>query len=849
MVPHPRAPGWQEILAAYLDAARGLSAAHAKGLVHRDVKPSNILRGDDGRVRVADFGLAANVESRHGRPAAAPAPGAAVLLDETIPAPHEGSQDEGLTATGVVLGTPLYMAPEQHEGVRATAASDQYGLCVALYAGLHGAPPFVIEETGSLTDRLHRLALAKKAGLPASPPQGSAVPAWIHATLARGLAADPRDRYPSMDALIAALLDDPYARRRARWRRAGTGAGLAALLALAAGGWARSGAFQDPCAHPEHQLAGAWDEGVRERVRAALTATGRSYAGDTARRVAESLDRYAAAWASMRGEVCHASRAGTQRREIVGLRDECLDRRLGQVRALTGLLAETDVQALDRAVQAAEGLPPLASCADTEALTARVRPPEDPALRARVAAEEPRVDQIEALSAAGKYKEGLAAGEPLVAEVAAIPYAPLRARVGLRRRRPAGLRRRSRGGQGAPPRGGGGGGGGQGRRAGAHELVAGALRARRAPATAGGGLRDPDPGADADRARPRRARGGDWLNAEGLLLLRAGKHAEARADLERSAAFLEKSLGAEDSRFAAALNNLGLSLTETADFERARAVYERALAIREKALGPDHPMIAMSLNNLGMVLRRAGEQVKEIAAYRRALAIWERALGPDHPLVAQALNNLGEGLRMLGEQAEGRAALERALRIREKALGPDHPDVAQTLTGIGTMLRDEGDLPGSAAALERARTILEKALGADHGDLAYPLAGLGRTLVEQRELEKALPLLERALALREKTGNPRDPLLEEPLLGLAELHLARAETREGVALLERALALHTPDTDSEVGLALADVLWQAGQDRPRARALAEHARVAYEQLGERPGVERATRWLAAHPPR
>jgi non-specific serine/threonine protein kinase len=219
------APGWRAVLAAYLDAARGLSAAHDKGVIHRDVKPSNILRGADGRVRVVDFGLAVADETPSVDEAPSPPPPAAAAVavdasDATWPADPEGAplaapsanagavgiRTEPLTTTGALVGTPLYMAPEQYEGSRATPASDQYSLCTALYEALHGVLPFAARADARM--RLGEIMAQKKAGPPAAPPAGSPVPAWVHAALARGLSPRPEDRYPSMNALIAAMIAD-----------------------------------------------------------------------------------------------------------------------------------------------------------------------------------------------------------------------------------------------------------------------------------------------------------------------------------------------------------------------------------------------------------------------------------------------------------------------------------------------------------------------------------------------------------------------------------------------------------------------------------------------------------------
>jgi serine/threonine-protein kinase len=807
-------PSSAEVLAAYLDAARGLSAAHEKGLVHRDVKPSNILRGDDGRVRVADFGLAAGRDaeappgqaSRSG-PRAAPAEDA-ILLDETIPARSgpEGSLGEGLTNPDAVVGTPLYMAPEQQQGLRATAASDQYSLCVALHEGLYGAAPFRLRETAGPAATLAGLLAQKLAGPPAAPPAGSSVPPWVYRALARGLAPDPAARYPSMDALIAALSADPEAPRRGRRRRAGVAVTAAALLALAAVGWARSGAFRDPCAHPEQHLAGVWDQGVKGRVRAAFLGTGRPYAEGTVTRVTALLDGYGASYATMRGEVCRSPRSGRQRVEIADLREACLERRRGQLHALTTLLAERpDPEVLDRAVQAAAGLPPVTYCADTEALTARVRPPEDPGRRAQVAALQVRVDRVEALLKAGKYQEGVPLGEPLLAEAASIGYAPLRAQVQL-------LQGRLRDGTGDS----------EGARALLREAAISAAEGRDDVLAAnawahllfvvGDRQRRFDEAAAIRALGPTAlARVDDegalamWANVEGTVLLRAGKYAEARVAYERALALRERALGPDHPDTAATLHNLATLMCAADDCPAARVAMERAVAISERSLGPDHPETALSLGNLGNVLRRVGDYPGAVAVHERALAIKERALGPEHRSVASSLNNLGSALSDLGELARAVAVLERALAIKERALGPDHPDVASTLTV------------------------------------------LGRARVRAGQLEAARPLLERSRALREKAEGSAHPNLAEPLLGLGELALARRAPEEAAPLLERALLLDSAECARDVELALAEALWQLGQDRPRARALAARAQAAYERLHHRPGLERATRWLAAHP--
>ncbi|MEZ4452890.1 MAG: serine/threonine-protein kinase [Nannocystaceae bacterium] len=178
---------WQSIVATFIQAGRGLEAAHSVGLIHRDFKPENVLVGDDGRVRVADFGLAAR---RH------------EIEDLTSGPPLAFEGD--LTRTGALMGTPAYMSPEQLQGAPLTAASDLFSFCVALYCCLFGAHPFAGDTF--LTRSASVIAGAVR------PPPPSAVPATLSSALIRGLAVQPGDR-PTIRELLRELErhvgDDP----------------------------------------------------------------------------------------------------------------------------------------------------------------------------------------------------------------------------------------------------------------------------------------------------------------------------------------------------------------------------------------------------------------------------------------------------------------------------------------------------------------------------------------------------------------------------------------------------------------------------------------------------------------
>ncbi|HYV48658.1 MAG TPA: serine/threonine-protein kinase [Myxococcaceae bacterium] len=744
------------VLSTFIQAGRGLAAAHDQQIVHKDFKPENVMVGDDGRARVLDFGLA--------RAGGDPGPPERAVAPERLPS-----------------GTPAYMAPEQHSSGPVDARADQFAFCVALYEALFGERPFDGQDRQELARRV-------ATGELRSTPSGREVPAWLRATVVRGLHPIRSERWPSMHALLAQLDRDRGATRR-RWLFA---AGTVAAAAVAT--WLTSFAVTAPeraCSGGQARMREVWGEAQRAKVDDALRQPGLAYTADLAESVKHRLDEYAGSWVETRRQACLAHRRGEQPDELFDLQEACLEDRRREMSALVQLLGRTGDDAVKQPVRAAEGLDPVDRCADAQRLRAESTPlgpsaaKDGERLRERLAAA--RADHL-----AGWYEQASKEAGDIAAD--AKPYPSLETLALFQR----GWAQSALGR--APEA-----------SASLQEAYWGALASKQDWLATQAAIKllmvlgsrqdlfdeaqpwERNARALVERQPHDRRLQADFFTSRGQVRQQRGQDAEAEDDYRKAVSILEAAHGPDDWAIGVPLGYLEQLVYKRGDFGEALKQYKRILEIDKRSLGEKHPWVATDLTYLGMVLLDQGEHREALEALRRALDIKEKAFGPENSNLASTLNNLGDALLdaarpeealeqyrralrlkgpnelhlsfthqglgwallRLGRWKDARTHLEQALQIRTRIQGAESPLAGETLSCLGDALRGEGRRAEAASRYQQALGILERGYDAQHPDVAYPLTGLGELRLAEGSPASAIPLLERAVQIRASRGGPR----------------------------------------------------------------------------------------------
>jgi tetratricopeptide (TPR) repeat protein len=687
----PRA--WRDIVRVFAAAARGLAAAHTAGVVHRDFKPSNVLVGNDGRVRVTDFGLA-------------------VSTDEAGPTQPAGDAQSRLTEAGALIGTPAFMSPEVRDGDAADARSDQYSFGISLREALAGQP----------------------------------IPASLRAVIARAAADDRDTRHANMDALANAL-DRVLAPRRAR-SIAAAAVGLAAVAAV--GGYVAATRSADAvaCAVPD-RFVGVWDDARKQAIHAGLLASKHPLAADTWGRVERAFDRFASGWQRDHVAACEATHVRhEQSPALLDARMGCLGAELARFTALAELYASADTAVVARAEPAEDLVERLARCSDPVALRSGFTLPADPALRARAEAATTELARVEVVSLRGKFADAIAGAKRVIDEAKAVGATRLEAdatrSLGETQWRggdiPGAIETLHAAVDAA-------------KRAGAADLEAGALvvlvgvlgyeDGRYAEALAVARLAE-----SAIRAT------GDEVDYARLIANRAaihiakGDYASARADYQQALVRFEKAYGPEDRRVGQTLMNLAMVTAELADAGDAIALYDRALAIEERSLGAHHPEVALTLANRAIAYANVDRYDEAVRDLERAFALRTEVLGPAHHNTIDTLTVIGAVLDDRGDYAGSLARYRAALAAFLPLLREDHPELAAVRSGIGRALVKLGRWSEAIPELERALAIWSTA-GVDGERQAMVRFQLARALYETGARPRALELATAALPMVE----------------------------------------------------------------------------------------------------
>ncbi len=725
--------GWREIVEVFCQAGAGLSAAHEAGIVHRDFKPDNVMIGAGGVVKVMDFGLAGAARECD--------PALSGVYTETISDLRESNPllAQTITRTGAMLGTPLYMSPEQFAGVELDARSDQFSFCVALYEALLEERPFADQTMHELVDSVTR-------GLRRPLPRGHAVPGWILRAVERGLERDPSRRWSSMRALTRRLSHDP----RRRWRTVAVMSGAAVVLA--GSGYAAAalgGEATERCADAGRGLEGAWDDARREQVKRALLGTGLVFADDAWTRSAARLEQYAARWTEMRVEACETHEAGLQSDELFDLRASCLERRRQDLEATVHVLSEADASVAARAVETVAALPAIRRCADVGALRTQLAPPDDEEDAAAVRQLDGVLARAAARKHAGQLREALELVDGARGRAETIGYAPLIGRVRLLR---GDLLSESGKPKGA-----------------ARELYEAIWIAVEL--------------GDTELATEAVAK---WMFVEGAALA----HKDEALSLERMAFALAARLGSGSAAVPLVYNNVGAVYYRHGRLGEAQGNFQRALELWERTWEPNRIVMAASLSNLGVTLNDLGRHEQAATYLERAYTTIAEEVGEHHPSLLYPLTGLGQAQLALGDLPAARARFDRARALIEEALGEEAHQLVYPLTGLGQVYNRQGRGDRALEVLTRANAIWATA-GADNPDRGDTLCALGAAQRALGRVDEARAAYGEAAKIYEavlEAGDDPGPRLATPLVALGELAREADKPGEAVSLLKRALA-------------------------------------------------------------
>ncbi len=742
-VERPRS--WQEVLEVYLDATRGLAAAHEAGIVHRDVKPSNVMITDAGRVVVVDFGLAVEEQQQE------------------FHTPSEGVSIGARTRGGSRAGTPAYMAPEQHRGERATAASDQFSLCVALHEALTG----VLPPASAGPER--------PCGFEAC----RGVPRRLMRVVERGLSPRTEERHGSMRSMHGRLR---AAGNTPLWPVGVEGVGTSVGLVS----WYPQAEGPKSCTGAQAELAEVWTPVRRGSVERKLRAPGGEWSETVAATVLARLDTYASTWLTEHTRACEAGKDGKDDDQRLDARMLCLDRRLRRLDVLLEVFETSGPEVVVHAVQAADALPPVQDCAGPDGLS-QGRGEQDPqaeeirdrlayadVLREAASLDEAKQLVHEALEDTVRRRDASLEAEArlvlgwvehdrsdyeaaetelrLALAAATVSRHDLAVSKALHRLAWVVGYKRGRHGEGRDL---------------CDRAEAWSTRLR---------------GADVQAASRALTRG--WIELDAADFDVALGHFDRAVDLARDAS---PSNTEATYDLGLALNGVGAAQVSRGDLDAASVAFDRAASLLAARLGAAHPRVAQVLNNRASVLRALGRPEEALKVFERSRRAFVEAYGGEHVGVGQSEANIAVVLNDMGEYDDAIEHADEAIRVLSATSGADHPLVAKSLGLRGDAHVGAGRLKEAERDYHRALSIEVEVLGPKHPSLGITRSNLSIVYDKMGRVDDAVDHQERALEILEAAYGPEGELVATGRMNLAFLERRRGDYPRSLELYQQAL--------------------------------------------------------------
>jgi eukaryotic-like serine/threonine-protein kinase len=833
-----------------VDVAQAIRYAHSRGVLHRDLKPGNILAGEYGETLVIDWGLA-----RLPRAEEALAQSTDEGIDGKAPLNIRSGSNLDATIQGGQLGTVGYAPPEQLNGRvdLISERSDVYGLGAILYQILTGRPP--LDRQGP--DRNFAEVIRDTIEGRIVPPRQvhPSIPKPLSAICLKALQREPAERYDSAAAFLddlerwkadqpIAAAPDSLADRLMRLTRRYRNAALAtaatligiAVVALIAALYINQARVREAQALAKESEARAKSEKLAEEK------------SELAQRNQTVVDNFVAAFRSPdpanESTTSQMTALDVLKQALVQIgTDDNLSKDALTKATLLSAIGES-LQSLgeyNQAVSAFEetlrlrkaalredhpdtltNMNGLASAYQYAGRRAEALPLYEETLRLRKAAlGEEHPDTLQSTSnlalaylEAGRPEEAL----PLFEET-------------LRHRKAA---------------------------LGEEDQETLQSMNNLAGAYLEAGRLDEALPLFEETLRLRKTRLGEdhpetltTMDNLASALRAAGRHDESLTLVEETVRLMKSKLGEDHPFTLIGMSNLAHAYQTTDRLDEALGLVEEVLRLRKARLGEDHPDTLTSKNNLAMAYEKVGRRDEALRLFEENLRLTRAKLGEDHPETLTSMNNLASAFRDANRLDEALPLYEKALRLRKARLGEDHPDTLSSIHNLAGAYQVANRLDEALPLYEETLRLRKARLGEDHPDTLSSMNNLASAYHEGGRSEEALPLFEETLRLRKGTLGADHPSTLISMNNVAHAYQAAGRLDEALPLFEDALRLRKARLGEDHPATLISLrsLQEAlliTQDFDAAKRAAEDWLLILEQQSkpDRPQVARANVSLA-----